>query len=68
MRPGLHVHGFRSTFSGDWAAKAGYALELRERALHHVVGDTVAQAYNRDELVEMRRPMMTAWVKFCGVR
>jgi integrase len=68
MRPGLHVHGFRATFSGDWAAKAGYSLELRERALHHVVGDTVAQAYNRDELVEMRRPMMTAYAKFCGVK
>jgi integrase len=64
MRPAYHVHGFRSTFSGDWAAKASYSLELRERALHHVVGDTVAQAYNRDELVELRRPMMTAWAKF----
>ena len=66
MRPAYHVHGFRSTFSGDWAAKAGYSLELRERALHHVVGDTVAQAYNRDELVELRRPMMTAWARFAG--
>lgn len=67
MRPAYTVHGFRSTFSGDWAAKAGYSLELRERALHHVVGDKVTQTYNRDELVEQRRPMMKAWAKFaCG--
>jgi hypothetical protein len=58
------VHGFRATFSGDWAAKAGYSLELRERALHHVVGDSSLVAYNRDELVEQRRPMMAAWAKF----
>ena len=58
------VHGFRATFAGDWAAKAGYSLELRERALHHVVGDSSLVAYNRDELVEQRRPMMAAWAKF----
>jgi integrase len=28
-------HGFRACFSGDWAAKAGYSLELRDRALAH---------------------------------
>jgi hypothetical protein len=46
------------------APKAGYSLELRERALHHVVGDSSLVAYNRDELVEQRRPMMAAWAKF----
>jgi integrase len=62
------VHGFRATFSGDWAAKAGYSLELRERALHHVVGDSSLVAYNRDELVEQRRPMIAAWAKFANNR
>jgi hypothetical protein len=45
-------------------AKAGYSLELRERALHHAVGDSTVASYNRDELVEMRRPMMTKWASF----
>jgi integrase len=57
------VHGFRSTFS-DWAAEAKYSLELRERALHHAIGDAVVTAYQRSKLTEQRRPMMVAWAKF----
>ena len=63
LRPGYTVHGFRSTFS-DWAAKAEYTLEVRERALHHAIGDAVVTAYQRDKLVELRRPMMDRWCKF----
>lgn len=57
---GYTVHGMRSTFSGDWAAKAGYSLELRDRALAHKVGNDVSGRYNRDTLLEQRREMMQA--------
>jgi integrase len=59
-------HGFRATFSGDWAAQNGYPLELREMALAHSVGDAVIKAYNRPlpELYKIRIPMMNAWSKF----
>jgi integrase len=56
-------HGYRSTFS-DWAAKAKYSAELREMALAHSVGDSTFRAYKRDQLTELRRPMMQKWSKF----
>jgi integrase len=62
---GYTTHGFRATFSGDWAAKEGYSLELRDRALAHKVGNDVSGRYNRDTLLEQRRRMMTAWSRFC---
>jgi len=62
---GYTVHGFRACFSGDWAAKEGYSLELRDRALAHKVGGDVTGRYNRDTLLEQRRGMMQAWSKFC---
>jgi integrase len=55
------VHGFRACFSGDWAAKAGYSLELRERALAHKIGGDVASRYNRDTLLAQRAEMMQRW-------
>jgi integrase len=58
------VHGFRACFSGDWAAKAGYSLELRERALAHKVGGDVISRYNRDTLLAQRAEMMQAWADF----
>jgi integrase len=64
---GYTVHGFRACFSGDWAAKAGYSLELRDRALAHKVGGDVTSRYNRDTLLAQRAEMMLAWSAFiCG--
>ena len=59
-------HGFRACFSGDWAAKNGYPLELREMALEHAVGDAVVKSYNRPqaELYKVRIPMMQKWSDF----
>jgi integrase len=56
------VHGIRSTFR-VWAARAGYPRELCEFALAHVVGSKAERAYMRDDLLELRRPMMEAWTK-----
>jgi hypothetical protein len=67
LRGATHtVHGFRSTFS-DWAAEANYSLELRERDLHHAIGNAVVTTYQRSKLTEQRRPMMAAWAKLAIV-
>jgi integrase len=54
------THGFRSAFNG-WAKKQGYSKELRDLAMAHAVGTKTDQAYDREELIEERRPMMQAW-------
>ena len=64
---GYTAHGMRATFSGDWAAKAGYPKELRDMALAHATGNATFQAYNHDKLLEQRREMMNAYAAFaCG--
>jgi integrase len=66
MRPGLTVHGFRSTFR-DWAAEGtNFPRELAESALAHVVGNEVERAYQRGDLFDKRRKLMQAWAEFCG--
>ena len=63
---GATVHGFRSTFR-DWAAETtAYPRELAEAALAHALSDKVEAAYQRGDLLEKRRAMMTAWAAFCG--
>ena len=54
------AHGFRSSFNG-YAAEQGWPPELISKALAHKVGSAVAQAYNRVDLLEQRRPMMEQW-------
>lgn len=54
------MHGFRSTFR-DWAAENGVADIVAEKCLMHVVGNAVAQAYQRSDLLEQRREVMQAW-------
>ncbi len=64
-RPGLTVHGFRSTFR-DWAAeRTGFPRELAEAALAHVVRDKTEAAYQRGNMLDRRRKLMEAWAKFC---
>lgn len=66
MRPGLTVHGFRSTFR-DWAAECtNFPRELAEKALGHVLGDKVEAAYQRGDLLEKRRRLMDAWAGYCS--
>ena len=65
LRPGLTVHGFRSTFS-DWAAeRTNFPSEVREMALAHAVGDKVEAAYRRGDLFEKRRQLAEAWARYC---
>lgn len=65
MRPGLTVHGCRSSFR-DWIAEAtNFPRELAEVALAHIVGNETERAYQRGDLFEKRRKLMHAWADFC---
>jgi integrase len=64
-KPGLTVHGFRSTFR-DWAAEnTTFPREIIEAALSHVVKDQTEAAYLRSDVLERRRKLLEAWAKFC---
>ena len=55
------VHGLRSTFS-TWAhEKTMHQFDIIEAALSHKIGNQVAQAYNRGDLLEKRRRLMEDW-------
>jgi integrase len=61
MRPGLTVHGFRSSFS-DWAAESThFPSQTVEMALAHTITNQVEAAYRRGDLIEKRRELMQAW-------
>jgi integrase len=65
MRPGLTVHGFRSSFR-DWAAeRTTFPNHVAEMALAHVVKG-VEGDYRRGDLFEKRRKLMQAWAEYCA--
>ncbi|WP_246167500.1 tyrosine-type recombinase/integrase [Sphingomonas piscis] len=66
MKQGVTVHGFRSGFR-DWAAECtGYAHEVCEMALAHVIGNKAEAAYRRGDLFDKRRRLMADWATFCA--
>ena len=61
----ITTHGFRSSFR-DWAAEStGFANEVAEMALAHVISSGVEAAYRRGDLFNKRRQLMTAWARHC---
>lgn len=67
LRPGLTVHGFRSTFR-DWAAdQTDYPHEVVEAALAHTVADAVVAAYRRTTFFDKRRSLMADWAAYLAV-
>jgi integrase len=56
-------HGFRST-ARSWMAHRRVDFDLAEACLAHKVGSAVSQRYNRESLLELRRPIMEDWAKF----
>src|SRR5262245_25833582 len=65
MRPGLTLHGFRSSFR-DWAAEqTSFPNHVVEQALAHAIPNAVEAAYRRGDLVEKRRKLMEAWAAYC---
>ena len=65
MRPGVTVHGFRSTFKNWCAEQTSFPNFLSEAALAHVVADRVEAAYRRSDLLERRRQLMKQWASYC---
>lgn len=57
-------HGFRSTFSSWVASSTAYPAEVREMALAHAIGNDTTAAYQRSDLFEKRRNLMTDWANF----
>jgi len=58
------IHGMRSTFR-DWVSKQNrYSTEAAEKALAHIEPSKTRQAYERDDLLELRRPMMQDWADY----
>ena len=60
---GVTVHGMRAAFR-SWCADTGVAFEVAEACLAHAPGNAVVQAYQRSNMLERRRPVMTAWSDF----
>ena len=57
-------HGFRSTFR-DWAAEqTAFPREIAEAALAHILTNKAEAAYQRGDLLERRRKLMTAWGRY----
>jgi integrase len=63
LHTGISVHGFRSTFS-TWAADHRQDPTLVETSLAHTVGNAVARAYQRSDLLDARRGLMQQWADF----
>ena len=65
MRPGLTVHGLRSTFT-DWChERTTVDTIVPELALAHTVGTETHRAYRRTDLFDKRRELMDRWAQFC---
>ena len=61
IRPGVTVHGFRSSFR-DWAAElTAFPREVAEVALAHKTRSALEAAYQRGDLFDKRRELMNAW-------
>lgn len=66
MKVDVTVHGFRSAFR-DWSAeRTGYAHEVCEMALAHVIGNKSEAAYRRGDLFDKRRRLMDDWASYCA--
>ena len=63
-RRDVTTHGFRSTFR-DWAAeRTNVPRAVCEAALSHTLRDKTEAAYNRTDLFDRRRDLMTSWSRF----
>ncbi len=58
-------HGFRSTFSTYIANETEFSKDLREACLAHIVEGKTAGAYQRGDLFDKRRELLTHWQVYC---
>ena len=60
------VHGFRSSFRVWGAETTSTPSAVLELALAHVNRNRVEAAYQRSDLFDRRRELMTVWGEYCG--
>ena len=63
QRTGATVHGLRSSFR-SWCGDSGVPREVAEECLSHRLGSAVELAYNRTDLLERRRRVMSGWADY----
>jgi integrase len=62
----IDAHGFRSTFR-MWARAMGkHEFDVIELAIAHDDRTKTQKAYDRDDLLDQRRPLMEEWAQFIG--
>ena len=60
----ITAHGFRSTFS-DWATEVGgFSRDDTDACIAHNVKNQTRAAYQRGDLLTIRRKIMTEWLAF----
>jgi integrase len=65
VKPGLTVHGFRSTFR-DWVAEeTNHSSDVAEMALAHTIKNKVESSYRRGNLFNKRKVLMQHWQNYC---
>ena len=57
-------HGFRATFRTWVEETTDSPFEVKETALAHQIGSEVERAYQRSDLLDKRRKLMTEWSNF----
>src|SRR5262249_31101063 len=58
---GFTVHGFRTSFT-EWAAhETNHPEDLADRCISHERRTKVRRAYQRSDLLDKRREIMTGW-------
>lgn len=64
IRPGVTAHGFRSSFR-EWGAECtGFQAGVLEAALAHTDANKVQAAYQRSNLLGLRRQIMKDWAEY----
>lgn len=53
-------HGFRASFR-TWAEETAQDWTLAEMSLNHAIGNKVERAYQRSDLLDLRRGLMQRW-------
>ena len=66
--PNVTVHGFRSSFRVWGAETTSTPSAVLELALAHVNQNEVEAAYQRSDLFERRRELMTVWGNYCKTK
>jgi integrase len=65
---GCTVHGFRSSFSVWCSETTSTPSAVCELALAHVNKNKTEAAYQRSDLFDLRKKLMTTWGQYCATR